>query len=49
MKRTLTLSAESLGELSSDDLAGVVGGQTLTGYYPTLPPVDCFLTPLTGQ
>jgi len=48
MKRTLSLTAESLGELTTDDLAAVVAGQTLTGYYPTLP-ITCIPSTLTGQ
>ncbi|HEV2888892.1 MAG TPA: hypothetical protein VGX28_00795 [Frankiaceae bacterium] len=42
MIRTLRLHKDTLAELTSDDLATVVGGVTLTGYYPTLPVTDCF-------
>lgn len=41
MRRTLALSKDTLAELTSDDLAAVAGGVTLTGYYPTLPLADC--------
>lgn len=34
--RRLTLRAEHLSELSDGDLAAVLAGQGLTGYYPTL-------------
>lgn len=50
MARTLVVRREALTELSTDDLAVVVGGQTLTGYYPTLNVLDCLnRTTLTGQ
>lgn len=36
MTRRLALRTEHLTELSAGDLAAVLGGQGLTGYYPTL-------------
>lgn len=42
MTRRLRLGRETLAELTSDDLAAIAGGVTLTGYYPTLPVTDCF-------
>jgi hypothetical protein len=50
--RTLSLRSERLSELSDADLALVLGGQTLTGLYPTGPIPGCvenLVTRLTGQ
>ena len=52
MKRTLTLKKDTLHELTSDELTGVVGAgpavptirrcdDLLTGMYPTLPVMGC--------
>ncbi len=48
MTRRLRLDRETLTELTSDDLAAVAGGVTLTGYYPTLIPF-CTNTIVTSE
>lgn len=37
----LTLRRETLASLADDELAGIAGGQTLTGIYPTTPVLWC--------